>query len=355
MTTNDGHAAISLVPPQLPPFLASVFNLKPILGNPSREEIKLVHEAVRAMNNFLHTPELRNTDISIELSQHLFDIQMACHRQKYPTSVLPNDVIYDPPTLPAHIPVELKSVNGPPSNEEVTSAHTALRISESFVNVPSIFDPDLHVQLSQHLFDTQLARHVERSIMKRTTPPTSAPPHHAVPHSNSGNTDANNNPITHTSSIPTPGQLAESTQATLEQSDSSNEHPRHSNPSEISELRELMIEIRDTLKSGNRILVGAQNSLARGFNSSSVHTGYYSQDVTYDLGAHSLINDQGEVPEIYDLPTFKSRGPRSEVSFATSNLTESELARYLRFYNMGEELVEEGEDLKIKPGMVDDA
>ncbi|CAE6469452.1 unnamed protein product [Rhizoctonia solani] len=165
----DSHET-SLIPPQLPPFLANVFNLKPILppflanvfnlkpilGNPSPDEVKVVHEAVRALNNFLHAPELRDTDLSIELSQHLFDVQMACHRQKYPTTVLPTDVVYDPPNLPTYIPVELKSVTGPPSNAEVASVHTALRISESFANEPSIFDPDLHVQLSQHLFDIQL-------------------------------------------------------------------------------------------------------------------------------------------------------------------------------------------------------
>ncbi|KEP50555.1 hypothetical protein V565_077980 [Rhizoctonia solani 123E] len=146
--TSDSHAAVPLAPPQLPPFLASVFDLKPILGNPSRGEVKLVHEAVRALNNFLHAPELRDTDLPIELSQHLFDIQMTCHRHKYPISVLPNDVIYDPPTLPTYIPVKLKPVAGPPSNEEIASVHTALRISESFANVPSIFAPDTHVQLS---------------------------------------------------------------------------------------------------------------------------------------------------------------------------------------------------------------
>jgi hypothetical protein len=51
----------SLVPPQLPPFLASVFKLKPILGHPSREEVKLVHEAIRALNNFMHSQYIHFT------------------------------------------------------------------------------------------------------------------------------------------------------------------------------------------------------------------------------------------------------------------------------------------------------
>ncbi|KAG8726354.1 hypothetical protein FRC11_000324, partial [Ceratobasidium sp. 423] len=49
--TNRSNEATPLVPPELPPFLANVFNLKLIVGNPSREEVKLVHEAVRAMSN----------------------------------------------------------------------------------------------------------------------------------------------------------------------------------------------------------------------------------------------------------------------------------------------------------------
>ncbi|KDN38373.1 LOW QUALITY PROTEIN: hypothetical protein RSAG8_09577, partial [Rhizoctonia solani AG-8 WAC10335] len=343
-STNDGHETISLVPPQLPPFLANVFNLKPILGNPNRDEVKLVHEAVRALHNFPHTSELRNTDLSIELSQHLFDIQMTCHRQKYPTSVLnhpPSDIVYDPPTLPAYIPVELKPVSGPPSNEEVASVHTALRISDSFANVPSVFDPDVHVQLSQHLFDIQLARHVQHLIMKRTAPANSAPQNQTVSHGVLGGTGASGNPETHTSPIVTPIQDAGSTEiqpSTLEQSNSSNEATGHQNPNERNEphrATELMIEIRDRLDTVSRILVGTQNSLARGFNSSSCHSSYNGNGIGYNLGAHSLINDHGEVPEIYNLPTFKCPGNRRSVSFAINNLPENELAQYLRFYNLG--------------------
>ncbi|CAE6372257.1 unnamed protein product [Rhizoctonia solani] len=155
-STNNGDSTILLVPPQLPPFLASIFDLKPILGSPSPREVNLVHSAIRALNNVSQTPELRDTELSVELSQHLFDIQMAWHRQKHPVNVLPNEVVYDPPTLPGYIPLEPKSITGPPSSQEIAFVHTALRISQSFANVPSIFDPDLHAEISQHLFDIQL-------------------------------------------------------------------------------------------------------------------------------------------------------------------------------------------------------
>ncbi|CUA69484.1 hypothetical protein RSOLAG22IIIB_08491 [Rhizoctonia solani] len=352
---NDSHEATPLVPPQLPPFLANVFNLKPIVSDPSRGEVKLVHDAVRALNNFLHTPELRNTDLSIELSQHLFDIQIVCHRQKYPTSVLPNDVVYDPPTLPSYIPVELKSVTGPPSNKDIASVHSALRISESFANVPSIFDPDLHVQLSQHLFDIQLARHVQRSIVQRAMASISVPQNQTTPQRDSGG----NIPETQPSPAATPGQVTELTETQrpiLEQSNSLNEAVSYQNPNERdgAHSTELMIEIRNRLDDISRILVGTQNSLARGFNSSSAHT-YDYKGVGYDLGAHSLINNRGEVPEDHNLPTFKSSGNFGTTSFSVNNLPESELARYLRFYSIGEDMIEEGEELKIKSDMIKDA
>ncbi|KEP50551.1 hypothetical protein V565_077940 [Rhizoctonia solani 123E] len=363
------HETVSLVPPQLPPFLANVINLKPITGIPGREEIKLVHEAVRALNNFPHTSELRNSDLSIELSQHLFDIQMEipnqCATKREPLSfIAPNqishfihvvqDIVYDPPTLPAYIPVELKPVTGPPSNADIASVHTALRISESFVNVPSIFDPDLHVQLSQHLFDIQLARHVQRSIVKRSAPVISASENQSVSHSAPSDTNSNNTSPGTTSHIPEPtgAQNPPVVQPSPVDQATSHEDPKESG--ELRRLSELIMEIRDTLKNGNRILVGTQNSLARGFNATSYHVSS-SGGLSSDLGAHSLINDHGEAPETYNLPTFKYTGPYQQVSLAINKLTEDELVRYLRFYNIGEEMIEQEDDVKIKSDMMDDA
>ncbi|KAH7335833.1 hypothetical protein B0J17DRAFT_667992 [Rhizoctonia solani] len=332
--TSDSHEIDALVPPQLPPFLASVFDLKPIVGDPTREQVKLVHEAVRALNNFLHTPELRDTDLSIELSQHLFDIQMTCHRQKYPTSILPNDAVYEPPTLPAYIPIELKSVTGPPSNEEIASTHAALRISESFANVPSIFDPDLHVQLSQHLFDIQLARHVQRSIVKRLAPAASAPQGNIAPRRDPGDTE---NPP-------------------LEQPSSSNDGVSHQTSKDTSELR------KGHTEEWKRILVGTQNSLARGYNSSSTHSYYYNgtTSISHDLGAHSLINDQGEVPEVNSCIGFTIFRPSSSRKAASRHRFQSTISPKMKWLDIfilqiGEEMIEEQEEVKIKSGMIDDA
>ncbi|CUA67644.1 hypothetical protein RSOLAG22IIIB_07502 [Rhizoctonia solani] len=280
-----------------------------------------------------------------------------------PPSLLPN-VLYDPPTLPAYIPIELKPVTGPPSNEEIGSVHTALRISESFVNVPSIFDPDIHVQLSQHLFDIQLARHIQRSITRRSAPAPSAPINQSVPHEDPAETGATNAPGTHTSSITTSGQAIESTKTQHpppERPNPPDEITSHPNPSETNELRgtaDLMIQIRDKLERMTRVLIGSQNSLARGFNSSIVNRNYEYKSISHNLGAHSLINDDGEVPESHGLPTFAPirNGMYSYVGFSLENLTENIVARYLRFYSIGEEMIEESEEgLKIKSDMLGDA
>ncbi|CAE6541873.1 unnamed protein product [Rhizoctonia solani] len=350
---NDSHEATPLIPPQLPSFLDNIFKLKPIIGNPTREEVKLVHEAIRALNSFPHASELKNTELSVELSQYLFDIQMICHRQKYPTSVLPNDMVYDPPTLPSYIPIELKSVTGPPSNKEIASVHTALRISESFANIPSIFDSDFHVELYQHLFDIQLARHVQRSIVQRAAPVVLVP--QTGSRRDTSGTNASHIPETQASPTATPGQVTEPAETQhptpLHEAVHQNQNPNN----DPHRTTELMIEIRDTLKNVNRVLIGSQNSLARGFNSSSYHGNYNHDGLSYDLGAHSLINDHGEIPEAYNLPTFKSSGNRKNISFAINDLPENELARYLRFYNLEEDMIEEGEELKIKSDMINDA
>jgi hypothetical protein len=57
---------------------------------------------------------------------------------------------------------------------------------------------------------------------------------------------------------------------------------------------------------------------------------------------------------MYGLPTF--RGPYSGYGgFYVSSLTEDNLARYLQFYDIGSEVIEEGAELKIKSGMLADA
>ncbi|CCO32867.1 hypothetical protein BN14_06930 [Rhizoctonia solani AG-1 IB] len=109
-----------------------------------------------------------------------------------------------------------------------------------------------------------------------------------------------------------------------------------------------MVEIRDikdSLKQLNRIMVGTQNSLARGFNSSRKY-GY--NGVSHDI--EWLIDPRAQT---HHLPTFENG--EYGVHFSLNKLDGGILARYLRFYGLGEELIEEGEELKIKDDMVENA
>jgi hypothetical protein len=57
--------------------------------------------------------------------------------------------------------------------------------------------------------------------------------------------------------------------------------------------------------------------------------------------------------QTHHLPTFKNG--EYGVRFSLDELDGGVLARYLRFYGLGEGLIEEGEELKIKDDMVGNA
>ncbi|CAE6372277.1 unnamed protein product [Rhizoctonia solani] len=97
------------------------------------------------------------------LSEHLFDAQMARYRSKYLVTTFPESTIYTPPTLPAHVPIQLEPITGAPSEEELIKVQEAIRLYYQFSNVPSMFDPHMNMELSQHFFDVQMARHVQRA------------------------------------------------------------------------------------------------------------------------------------------------------------------------------------------------
>ncbi|KEP50556.1 hypothetical protein V565_077990 [Rhizoctonia solani 123E] len=199
-------------------------------------------------------------------------------------------------------------------------------------------------------------------MMKRSAPAISMPENQDA-HVGPGETDANNSTINPTFPGSTPSQVIQSTETQhppLEEPSPSHETTDHENPRETHEHHgptEFMAQIQNKLEDISRILVGTQNSLARGFNSSTIQGRSGCTGFGHNLGAHSLINAHGEVPETYDLPTFTltNSGFYGRVVFSIDKLTENILARYLRFYSIGEEMIEEGEELKIKSGMLDDA
>ncbi|CAE6401736.1 unnamed protein product [Rhizoctonia solani] len=140
----------------------------------------------------------------------------------------------------------------------------------------------------------------------------------------------------------------------VEQPNPPEEASSRQTPCEISDMsrtNELIVELKESMNNITRVLVGTQNSLAMGLNSSKRRGA--TMTPAFDLGAHSLINDHGEMPEAYNLPTFKNGG--HVVSFPLADLTENTLAQYLRFYGIGEEMIEEGEEVMVKASMIEEA
>ncbi|QRW24064.1 laminin domain protein [Rhizoctonia solani] len=130
-------------PPVLPPYLKAICDLQPIVGVPSDEEIIGVHAVVRVANQVVNVPDICDSMLLAGLSEHLFDVQMAKYRSKHSKKLSLAGTIYIPPQLPPHLPRQLEI---------------------KYTEVPSMFDPQLDAELSQHLFDLQMAKYMERRV-----------------------------------------------------------------------------------------------------------------------------------------------------------------------------------------------
>ncbi|CEL62930.1 hypothetical protein RSOLAG1IB_12609 [Rhizoctonia solani AG-1 IB] len=126
---------IKITPPKLPDYLSGMYDLMPVMGKPTEEQLKTIHAVIRTQNSISHVPTLSNPDLSMQLSQHLFDAQMAVHHFNYPVSeIRETKKIHVPPKLPPDIPEELHNVIGPPTDEQMKAVHHALRCVEDRSN-----------------------------------------------------------------------------------------------------------------------------------------------------------------------------------------------------------------------------
>ncbi|CAE6533045.1 unnamed protein product [Rhizoctonia solani] len=156
------------LPPELPPYLKSIYDLKPIVGTPSDDEVIGIHAVIRMAQKAVDIPGTGDPALLSQLYEHLFDIQIAKYRNRYLSAVFPETTIYTSPTLPAHVAVQLEPVTGAPYEEEVMKVQSAIRSYDQFANAPTLFDPRVGMELSQHLFDIQMVRanecHVSQSV-----------------------------------------------------------------------------------------------------------------------------------------------------------------------------------------------
>ncbi|KAG8682577.1 hypothetical protein FRC11_014684, partial [Ceratobasidium sp. 423] len=176
---SDDPVAHTSSPPELPPYLKTVCDLKPIVGTPTDDELVGIHVVVQVANKVVDVQGVGDSALLARLSEHLFNAQMgkrlssattphilmvvARYRGKYTGTVFPENTTYIPPTLPAHVTVHLESITGVPSEEDVIKVQTAMRSYQQFSNIPSMFDTRINMELSQHLFDIQMARYTQRA------------------------------------------------------------------------------------------------------------------------------------------------------------------------------------------------
>ncbi|CAE6462294.1 unnamed protein product [Rhizoctonia solani] len=148
-------------PPELPPYLKNVHHLKPIRGVPNDDEVMKIHAVILVANKVVDVQGMGDPLLLARLSEHLFNVQMAKYRSKSLGAIFPETTTYTPPTLPVHVTVQLEPVTGVPSEQEIIKVQNAIRSYHQFANAPSIFDPRIDMELSQHLFDIQMAKYIQ--------------------------------------------------------------------------------------------------------------------------------------------------------------------------------------------------
>ncbi|CAE7080327.1 unnamed protein product [Rhizoctonia solani] len=150
-------------PPELPAYFRNIHELKPIVGAPNDDEVIGIHKVMHAASRVSGVTEMHDSSFFMQLADHLFNVQMARYRSRYSLITFPSDATYTPPTLPTHISVNLEPVSGAPSDDEIAKVHDAIQTYQELRRIPSLFDARTNMELSQHLFDLQMARHMRVS------------------------------------------------------------------------------------------------------------------------------------------------------------------------------------------------
>ncbi|CAE6459436.1 unnamed protein product [Rhizoctonia solani] len=147
-------------PPELPAYLRNVYELKAIVGVPSNDEVIGIHAVVQAARKASEIPGMHDPVLNMKLGDHLFSAQMAIYRSKYSLVTFPSDATYAPPVLPASLLLDLNPISGAPSDEELIKVQDAVQTYQESRRFPSMFDAHVNMELSQHLFDIQMARYM---------------------------------------------------------------------------------------------------------------------------------------------------------------------------------------------------
>ncbi|KAF8593663.1 hypothetical protein BDV93DRAFT_584284 [Ceratobasidium sp. AG-I] len=239
-------------------------------------------------------------------------------------------------------------------------------------SVPSMYDADLSMQISQHLFDLQLARYIKRTNET----------HYAI-HDEIASAESSKKPSAKRPRVPIDSTF-DTEQAVFEAGGSKladgSDHETSSDgqtarpssldpPSATTELlagvngiiEQLKVNqdqvdqqlagMQDKLKDGmkdalevaaekiTRMMIKLRNHDARGLNAGN--------DYVYQ----HIVTEDGEAPTALAVPWATNSGGYQFWDYAS----ETTLAQYLHYYNIGTELVEQGDPPTLKPNSKEQA
>ncbi|CAE6463590.1 unnamed protein product [Rhizoctonia solani] len=330
--STSTSSSVTYSPPPLPEYLSTNHTLNVIVGVPKDEEVKAIHDTIRAVNSVSNFPALYDHKLCTQLAQYLFTVQMAVYRNEYPSSIFPEENTYVPPPIPSHISTSLEPVVGAPSDAELESAYGVVRAMENLANSP-FFDPVLTVKLSQHFFNIQFARYMQ---------------------------DANQGQFTQRQPNGPPLPLNENEPLTIipgDISDVANQQAiQYVEPTEIdSEFAPRSNDKLDklcTLQHETNCLLRGNEELLRNIRQTLVgaHSKGNRFNQTGSCSSYHTINEKGEFPWMHCLEDIYSLNGSSLNRF----IVEKELVAYLKFYDIGAYLIEE-ETGNLKPDKQEDA
>ncbi|CUA74844.1 hypothetical protein RSOLAG22IIIB_05741 [Rhizoctonia solani] len=270
----------------------------------------------------------------MQLSQHLFGAQMAVYQAEYSKSLLPGDQsVYLPPALPSHIPFTLERVVGVPSDEDIKTTQNAVRDVDSLAVNPRLFDADLSMKLSQHLFNLQFARYTHSSAQGNFVSDSEIEESLSVPRptqEQQGFT-LNEQPLNRSEEqndtrIPQAARVSEAPQESARRQDI------------MEAMKDTMDRSKDTLDNINRILMAIKRDQCMAY---VLHN---SQHWNKDP-----LNKQGVLASERGLPRLLYKYDQHGYSWSIS-LDDDHIASYLKFFGIGADLIHEDEVPKLNAG-----
>ncbi|CAE6395110.1 hypothetical protein ACGC1H_000226 [Rhizoctonia solani] len=328
-----------LIPPQLPGYLSDTHALNRIVGKPTDDDVKAIHSVIRTQNTMAHLPTFYNPDLSMQLSQHLFGAQLAIYRVNYSMTLLPGERnVYKPPALPLHVPGTLSEVVGAPSHEEIKLVQGALRGLENLANSPHLFDPDLSMQLSQHMFNLQFARYMhdssEGNFVSETEPEA---PNLAVPQESS-TAETSGSPGERANVPKEPSELAQLGET-------------------MNDIREIMKDIQVTMRSTQDTTSESKDVLTTMSRMLKLIQGHQCSVAAMDKYYHiykNPVNEEGVSALEYGLPQLRYGYYQDGLRYSIYHCDDI-MARYLKFFGVGTNLMEGGEKPKLIKGKYGEA